>query len=352
VLDGLERAIAMAVVVDDHEPLLGGAEDHRLPAPPAVRIGVREARSRKETALLTEPLDDVVVHLEHAATHEGLRSPGEATGLVHRGSDFEPGALPHGEVLLAVPRRGVHQPGAVFHAHERRPVDHRGGIAPRTLEDHAEQVTTREFPLDRGRAPADRLRDHRQARGGQEEASRPDSHHGILRVGIGHEASIRGKRPGRRRPCHRLDGQSFGRESPARVLAQRERHVDRRRRVVVVFDLGLGERGTVGRTPVDGAQPALHEAALHECGEGVEDRRLEAGIHGEVGTVPFAPDTEALEVLALHVHPVRCEFAATLAQRDPFDRSAPLAELLGHPDLDRHPVVVPAGEVRRVEAHQ
>ena len=46
-LDRLERAVAVAVVVDDHEPLVGGAEDHRLVAAPAVRVGVGEASPRR-----------------------------------------------------------------------------------------------------------------------------------------------------------------------------------------------------------------------------------------------------------------------------------------------------------------
>ena len=41
-LDGLERALAEVVAVHADEPLLGGAEDDRIVAAPAVRVGVRE----------------------------------------------------------------------------------------------------------------------------------------------------------------------------------------------------------------------------------------------------------------------------------------------------------------------
>src|SRR5262249_49950989 len=106
-VDGLERALAMAIVVDDHEPLLGGAKDHRLMAAPAVGISVTEGGRGEQAIPLAQPGDDVVVGLEHVATHERLGAGGEAAGLVHRTRHLEPGALPDHEVLLAVPGRGV-----------------------------------------------------------------------------------------------------------------------------------------------------------------------------------------------------------------------------------------------------
>ena len=45
-VDRLERPAAQVVVIDGDEPLLGRPEDHRLLAPPAMRITVRRAAAR------------------------------------------------------------------------------------------------------------------------------------------------------------------------------------------------------------------------------------------------------------------------------------------------------------------
>ncbi len=123
-VDQGEGAVAMAVVVDDHEPLVGGAEDDRLAAAPAVRIGMDEARGGEDAAALGEPAHDVVVDLEHAAAHERLGAGGEAARLVHRAQQAQALARADLEVLLAVAGRGVDQAGAVLEAHERRAVHH------------------------------------------------------------------------------------------------------------------------------------------------------------------------------------------------------------------------------------
>ena len=49
-LDGFERALAEIVAVHADEPLLGGAEDDRVVAAPAVRIGVRELFEAQQRA--------------------------------------------------------------------------------------------------------------------------------------------------------------------------------------------------------------------------------------------------------------------------------------------------------------
>ena len=101
-VDELERALAVSLMVDDHEPLMGGAEDHGLATAPAVGIGVREGPRGDQAAALRQPADDVLVHLQHAPSHERLRPGGEATGLVDGTGHLESDALANREVLLAV----------------------------------------------------------------------------------------------------------------------------------------------------------------------------------------------------------------------------------------------------------
>ncbi len=51
-LDGIERSLAQAVVVHSDEPLVGGAEDGRVVAAPAVRIGMLDVLDREQRAVL------------------------------------------------------------------------------------------------------------------------------------------------------------------------------------------------------------------------------------------------------------------------------------------------------------
>jgi len=128
--------------------------------------------------------------------------------------------------------------------------------------------------------------------------------------------------------------------------------VNRRRGIVVVFDLGLGECGAVGGAPVDRALPALDEAAFGECREGLEDRRFEPVFHGEVGPLPFTPHAEALEFFTVDRHPLRGVFTTLAAERDAVGAAGPALELLADLDLDRHAVVVPPRDVGGIEAQQ
>ena len=105
-------------MIDGDEPLLGGPEDHRLLAPPAMRIAVRErllveevarfsAAARRSTGLAAKTCWPV--------SQSGARAvnrPDSSTGL-KTGSSIGPAGL---VVLGTMPGRGMHQPGAVLDA--------------------------------------------------------------------------------------------------------------------------------------------------------------------------------------------------------------------------------------------
>src|ERR1700720_2892616 len=71
--------------------------------------------------------------------------------------------------------------------------------------------------------------------------------------------------------------------------------------VLVVFDLGFGERGAVVDAPVDGLEALVDELLFEEVVEGLDDAGFVAEAHGEVGIVPAAEDSNALELRALKV---------------------------------------------------
>src|SRR5262245_57854593 len=80
--------------------------------------------------------------------------------------------------------------------------------------------------------------------------------------------------------------------------------------VVLVLDLGFGQRGLLHHRPHHWLRAAVERAVVREPHQLARDRRLGGIVHGRVGVLPVALDAEALELLALHVDPVRREGAA------------------------------------------
>ena len=104
-------------MVDRDEPLLGRAEDHRLLAPPAVRIAVRERLLVEEMAGFSQLLHDHGIGGEDLLAGQPVRGiRREAPRLVDRAQDGKP-VRPAGLVVFrTMPGGGVHQPGAVLDA--------------------------------------------------------------------------------------------------------------------------------------------------------------------------------------------------------------------------------------------
>ena len=95
------------------EVLLGGAEDHRLLAAPAVRVLVLAARPRR-AARRARASSSVTRGLASKHVHAGEVGDlvGVAAAVVDRRDDRDPLDLAGAEVVLAVARRGVHEAGA------------------------------------------------------------------------------------------------------------------------------------------------------------------------------------------------------------------------------------------------
>ena len=121
-VDRLERPPAQVVAVDADEPLLGRPEDHRLLAPPAVRIAVRERELVEEVPRLAEHRDDLRVRREDLLAHQRRRGlVGEPARGVDRAEGRQAVGLAGLVVLGPVAGGGVDQAGAVLDADVMRP---------------------------------------------------------------------------------------------------------------------------------------------------------------------------------------------------------------------------------------
>jgi hypothetical protein len=124
--------------------------------------------------------------------------------------------------------------------------------------------------------------------------------------------------------------------------------------VVVVLDLGLGQRGLLDRAPHHRLRALVERAGHEELHELLGDHPLGVEVHRQVGVGPVAGDAEALELLALDVDPTPCEVTAFLAEVDHVDLVLvePLgAVLLLDLPFDGQAVAVPAGDVAGVLPH-
>ena len=178
-------------------------------------------------------------------------------------------------------------------------------------------------------------------------------------------ARLPGNRPRRRRPDDhrsvlrdRLDSalRRFDRAACERrpdEHAYGKRHIHRVADVVLVLDLGLGERGLLDHAPHHRLGAAVEQAVGGELEDLARDLRLGGIAHRRIGMIPVADDAEPLELLALHRQPVLGVGAAFAAEGDhrlgvaEVGLGLALAAVVLLLDLpfDRQAVAVPAGHV-------
>ena len=128
------------------------------------------------------------------------------------------------------------------------------------------------------------------------------------------DRAVAGQRPRRRRPdddagapihqieserCRVFVGARFQRDARHRKL-----HPHRVAGVILVLDLGFGERGLLDHAPHHRLRAAIERAVRRELHHLARDLRLGRKAHRRVGMIPVALDAEPLELLALHVEPV------------------------------------------------
>ena len=175
----------------------------------------------------------------------------------------------------------------------------------------------------------------------------------VVQLGVGDDGQVGRQRPGRRRPDdERRALVAQPRIRLADVADDREADVDRRRGVVLVFDLRLGQRGAVDEAPVHRLLVAVDEARRHEPRQLARDRRLVVLGQRQVGIVPVADAAEPLELGAHDVDELQRVLLAALPERDRVQRPGVLAQVLLDLVLDRQAVAVPAGPEHDALAHQ
>ena len=129
-----------------------------------------------------------------------------------------------------------------------------------------------------------------------------DMHQRVVELRPGGDRAVAGHGPGRGGPDHHRRRRAV----PATGASiDREAHPDRGAGVVVILDLGLGQRGLLDRRPHHRAQAAIQRAVQQELADLAGDRGFRRQVHGGVAVGPVALDAQAAELRRLHAHPVR-----------------------------------------------
>ncbi len=328
-----------------------------------MRVAVHQPAVRQQRAVGAQRLDHGLGRLEHVQPAEQRQLGRVEAVLADRVRHLE--AVPRAELEIvgAVRGRDVHEARALLGGDEigrqHRPLDLVAAAVQRMAHDRAGKLGAFQLGDDASAHDPGRARDLVLQRGGDQQpladareralARLLDLEHPVVElVAIGHGAVARDG-PGRRGPDHRRGAV----QRRVRCAHHRKAHGDRGRGMVVILDLGIGERGLLDHRPHHRLLAAVELAGQQELRELAEDPGLGRIGHGGVGTVPVADHAQALELAALDVDPVLGELAAFLAELG--DRHGVLVEpflaiaLLDLP-LDRQAVAVPARHVDGVQA--
>ncbi len=254
-------------------------------------------------------------------------------------------------VVGAMPGGGVHAAGAGLGGHvigqdqERITVEERMPAVP-VLE-----VFRGKGPLDGVLADTGLGHEGRYAILGQHPGFLPHPDRRIDEIRVEGDGEICRQGPRGRRPDDDRDlAAGQGRTDIGEIVDYRELDIDRRRAVIMVLDLGLGQGGRAGGTPVDRFLVPDDRAGEQEAVEFPGDRRLIGEVHGKIGFFPVAQDPQPLELGLLGLDPFFGIFTAGAALRQLRDGLFLFAQFQIDIVLDRQAVAVPARDVGGVES--
>ena len=332
---------------------------------PAVRVAVRDGFADHEAPAFAQFLNDGGADFPDVLRAKERQLLGVAAAAAHGVEHFvQRHAMRHAgvEVVHAVGGRGVHDAGAVavadvFGQMQRReaPVAVGAGGRVQVVEGMAEGKARQLFAAHRGEHAAlqpvafQRLR---HQLGAQQQHAARRVHKGVVQRRVRVQRLVCGNGPRRRRPD---DGKRLlalrqffhtKRGGKRSRVVRLKRHVQRRALFVGVFNLGFRQRRAAVKAPVDGFQPAVHVAALHQAAKQAQLARFAGMVHRQVWVLPVAEHAQTLEIGHLRGDlfggvgaPPGLHFVAR----------KPAPKLLFNLVFNGQAVAVPAGHVMRVQ---
>ena len=115
--------------------------------------------------------------------------------------------------------------------------------------------------------------------------------------------------------------------------------------MIFVLDFGFGKRSTVINAPVDGLAPAVDVTFLHKIQKRAGDGGLVFMAHRQVGIVPAAENSEALEIFLVLLDVADRKLPAQFPKLRRWDLPFS-AQLFFHLGFDGQAVAIPTRHVR------
>ena len=167
----------------------------------------------------------------------------------------------------------------------------------------------------------------------------------VFEFGVERDCKVSRKSPRSRRPDNEVHLLAL---KLLKFVDEREFDIDRRRLMVVVFDLGFSKRSFAARAPVNGLFRLEKSARLCNFRKLMSNAAFILRIERDIGMIPVCKDADALEAFALDVHPVHRELLALFQELAFRHLFALRAQLFSRFELDRKTVAVPARNERSV----
>ncbi len=175
--------------------------------------------------------------------------------------------------------------------------------------------------------PAAFFRDRRQQTAKQNVIFFADFDLDVLKLFVVSHGEVGRQRPRRGRPNH--DERFFATDDG-------KFHIHALADVIVIFNLGFGERGATGNAPVNRLFAAIDKTFGDDVCEQAEFIRFVFLVQREIRIIPIAQHAEAFELAALEIHVFQRVGFAGLANRGGVRiRSASLAQVLRNLELNR-----------------
>ena len=356
--DLIARGLTKTRLVHGDEPLVGGAEKHRLLAAPAVRIAVRDLLLEHKRTALAEELDDMRVGLvgvhaaEGAARAESLTIV-EVAVVIDRHANIGDTSVETGKIVVnTMSRRIMDDTGAVVGAD----VLGEQGNAFDAVEDGLLVVEAGKSlsgtyvilasNLDRRVIPAKELAALRGECLEHDLGAALVLHSHVGSTWLQGNGLVGRDGPGGRRPNDEID-RTIEILKASGLCRQLETNENGRRGLIGVLDLGFGKSGVAMFAPVNGLMPAVHQAFVEHGLEDLDISSIVLVIQRQIGIIPIAEHTQTTETCLLQLDVLNSKLIAELAD---LGRGG-LVELLGtelllNLMLNGLTVAIPTGDVR------
>src|SRR6266404_4580201 len=212
------------------------------------------------------------------------------------------------------------------------------------LEFHAFEIAALEGGADFGFLDAALGLESRDAVRRQKQGALFGFDNGVIEIGMKSERAIVRQRPGRGGPDDGAYVTANFRSVAFAAAHDAKLHPDRRASVVLIFDLGFGERGVVVDAPIDGLAATINVALLHEVKKGAGNGGLIFMAHREIGIIPPAENAEAFEIFLVLLNVARGKLPAELSKFSRWNFSLS-AKLFFDLRFDGQAVAVPSRNV-------